>query len=206
MRKFLVLFLLLAFALSQGCAPARKPAPAPAPQVVPEASKVGFSPVDLTRAPEVVKNISNELAKREAEVWLQVNGTSYVLVSTGEKAAANKVEITDVIQRVPVQDFIWLDVKAKYVTPKEGEKPGPVTAVSLNLTSNRAINGVSFEVARTPGAPAPSAAPAPAPTTPAPPAAKPAPAPATQPAPAPAPAPAPETPAKKPPVEQQKSR
>ncbi|MHB1041787.1 MAG: hypothetical protein ACYC0Q_03005 [Eubacteriales bacterium] len=207
MRKFLAVLFLLTFALSQGCSPARKPAPAPEPKplVVPETSKVGFSPVDLNRAPDVVKDIAADLAKREAATWLQVNGASYVLVSAGEKAAGIKVEITDVLQRVPAQNFIWIDVKARYVTPKEGEKPGPVAAVTLNLT-DRTINGVSFEVARTTAVPPPAQAPAPAPTAPAPPAAKPVPAPSTQQTPAPAPAPAPETPVKKPPADQQKSR
>lgn len=201
MRKFFAVLFLLAFAFSQGCAPARKPAPPPDPKplVVPEVSKVGFAPVDLNRAPDVVKNIAADLAKREAATWLQVNGTSYVLVSAGEKAAGKMVEITEVLQRIPAQDFVWIDVKANYVTPKEGEKPGPVAAVTLNLP-NRTINGVSFEVEKVPAAPAPSPAPAPAPTAPAPPAAKPAP------VPAPAPAPAPEAPAKKPPAEQQKDR
>lgn len=189
MRKLIAVFLLLAFVLCQGCAAARKPAPEPEqkPQVVPESSKVGFSPVDLNKAPEVVKNVAGDLAKREAATWMQVNGTSYVLISTGEKAAGKRVEVTDVTQRIPAQDFVWIDVKANYVTPKEGEKAGPVTVISLNLP-NRTINGVSFEVTRTPEAAAPAPTPAPAPS--------PAPVPAPAPKPAPAPvAPAPATPA-----------
>lgn len=185
MRKILILLLLVVVSLGAGC-PARKPAPAPEPApkplVVPETSKVGFSPVDLNRAPDVVKNIASDISKREAATWVQVNGTNYVLVSVGEKAAGNKVEITDVTQKVPAQDFVWIDVKAKYVSAKEGDKSGPVTVISLNLP-NRTINGVGFEVVKA-AAPAPApAAPAPAPAAPAP---KLAPA-----APAPTPAPAP---------------
>lgn len=203
MRKILILLLLLAVSLSAGC-PARKPAPEqapdPKPLVVPETSKVGFSPVDLNKAPDVVKNIASEISKRETATWVQVNGTNYVLVSVGEKAAGSRAEVTDVTQRVPAQDFVWIDVKARYVEAKEGgDKGGPVTAITLNLTG-RTINGVGFEIAReaaakeaqpAPAAPAPKQTPAPAP--------KPAPAPTPTPRPAPAPEQrraAPETPAK----------
>jgi pyruvate dehydrogenase E2 component (dihydrolipoamide acetyltransferase) len=214
MRKLIAVFLLLAFVLCQGCAAARKPAPEPEqkPQVVPESSKVGFSPVDLNKAPEVVKNVAGDLAKREAATWMQVNGTSYVLISTGETATGKRVDVTDVTQRIPAQDFVWIDVKAKYVTPKEGEKAGPLTVISLKLPS-QTINGVSFEVAKTPEAVAPAPSPVPAPATkPAP--AAPAPAtPAPTPAPAPAPTPTPtprkatpEAPKKEPAVEEKKDR
>lgn len=206
MRKLIAVFLLLAFVLCQGCAAARKPAPEPEqkPQVVPEASKVGFSPVDLNKAPEVVKNVAGDLAKREAATWMQVNGTSYVLISTGETATGKRVDVTDVTQRIPAQDFVWIDVKAKYVTPKEGEKAGPLTVISLKLPS-QTINGVSFEVARTPEAVAPAPSPVPAPATKPAPAA---PAPAT-PAPTPTPTPrkaTPEAPKKEPAVEEKKDR
>jgi hypothetical protein len=206
MRKILILLLLVTFALGAGCSAARKPAPAPEqkPSVVPETSKVGFSAVDLNKAPDVVKNIASDLAKREAATWVLVNGANYVLVSAGEKATGKKVEITDVTQKVPAQDFIWIDVKAQIASAQAGDKSGPVTVVSLSLPTDRTINGVGFELTRAAAAtptPAPTA-PTPAPTTPTP-APAPAPAaPAPKPAPTPAPAPAPgkaapETPPKK---------
>lgn len=202
MRKIIILLMLFLLSVTAAGCPAR-PAPAPAPDprplVVPETSKVGYSAVDLNRAPDLIKNIASEIAKRETATWVRVNGTNYVLVSVGEQAKGNKAEVTEVIQRVPAQDFIWIDVKARYVKD-EGNPPNPVTVITLNLPEDRAVNGVGFEISRTAEAPVPTPAPAPAPTprapaapaprpAPAPPAPKPAPAPAPRPAPAPAPAP-----------------
>ena len=191
--------LLIIFSLSTVGCTAQKSVqePAPKPLVVPETSKVGFSPVDLNNAPDVVKNIASDISKREQATWVQVNGTNYLLASVGEKATTSRVEITDITQKIPAQDFVWLDVKAKYSSVKEGDKSNPVTAVSLNLTSNRSINGVGFEITKTaavtqttptPAAPTPSiTTPAtPAPTTPTPAAPTPTPSKTT-----------PETPAKK---------
>ena len=53
--------------------------------------------------------------QRETATWLQVNGTSYILVSTGENEKDRRAEITEVIQKIPAQDFVWLDVRARYV-------------------------------------------------------------------------------------------
>lgn len=205
MRKIMIGLLLIMFCLGTAGCPAQKPTPEPAPKplVVPETSKVGFSPVDLNNAPDVIKNIASDISKREQATWVQVNGTNYLLASAGEKATGSRVEITDITQKIPAQDFVWLDVKAKYSSVKEGDKSNPVTVVSLNLTSNRTINGVGFEITKaavatqttpTPATPAPStptpAAPAPTPPTPA--------APTPSPTPTPTPSKAtPETPAKK---------
>jgi len=168
LRKILILILLVFFCLGAGCAAARKvePTPAPAPSVIPETSKVGFSPVDLNKAPDVIKNIASAISDREAATWAQVNGVNYILVSVG-KNATNKVEISDVIQKVPAQDFIWIEVAGKYTSLKEGEKSSPVTVISLNL-QNKTINGVGFELTKTAATGTTQTTPTPAPTTPAP--------------------------------------
>ncbi len=175
MRKILILFLLVFFCLGAGCAAARKvePTPEQKPSVIPETSKVGFSPVDLNKAPDVIKNIASAISDREAATWAQVNGTNYILVSVG-KNTANKVEITDVIQKVPAQDFIWIEVVGKYTSLKEGEKSSPVTVISLNL-QNKTINGVGFELTKAAATGATQTTPAPATPTPAPTPATPAP-------------------------------
>ncbi|MDD4237629.1 MAG: hypothetical protein PHT62_03600 [Desulfotomaculaceae bacterium] len=202
MRKIMIGLLLIMFCLSTAGCPAQTPVqePAPKPLVVPETSKVGFSPVDLNNAPDVIKNIASDISKREQATWVKVNGTNYLLLSAGEKATSSRVEITDITQKIPAQDFVWLDVKAKYNSVKEGNQSNPVTAVSLNLTSDRTINGVGFEITKTAAAtsttPTP-ATPAPSTTTPATPAPK-TPTPAA-PTPTPTPTPSkttPETPAK----------
>lgn len=187
MRKILVIVLLLCLSLSAGCGVLQRPAPAPepTPSVIPEMSKLGFSPVDLNKAPDVIKNIASDITKRETVTWAQADGINYILASVGENTKY-KIEITDVIQKVPAPDFIWLEVKGKYVSAVDGDKSGPVTVVNLNQP-NKTINGAGFEIikeAAAPSAPAPAAqTPAPAVKTP-----KAAPAPS---APAPAPAPAP---------------
>lgn len=166
MRKLLVITLLLCLSLSSGCAILQRPAPSPepAPSVIPETSKLGFSPVDLNKAPDVIKNIASDMSKREAATWAQVNETNYIIASVGENNTGYKIEITDVIQKVPAQDYIWIDVRGKHVSLKEGEKNGQVTVVSLN-PPYRVINGAGFEIARKAAA---APAPAPAAQTPAP--------------------------------------
>lgn len=190
MKKILIIMVLAFFTLGAGCTIARKPAPEPEPKplVVPETSKVGFSPVDLNKAPDLIKNIASDISKRETATWAQVNGTSYILVSSGEQAGS-KAEIVDVTQKIPAQNFVWIDVKAKYISRDNADKSGPVTVIALNL-NDKTINGVGFEVAKTAAA-APS--PSPAPVSPAP-----APAPKTTvpSAPAPAKKTTPEPPAK----------
>ncbi len=204
MRKIILVLLLLCLGLSAGCAVARKPVPEPTPDpkllVVPEVSKVGYSPVDLNKAPDVVKFIASDIAKKEAATWVQVNGTSYIMVSAGENSG-NKVEITEVLQRVPAEEFIWIEAKAKYIGAKEAADNGaPLVVISLKL-SDRIINGVGFEIAGaastapsqttqpspTPAAPTTPAPAAPAPVTPAPTPAPTAPEPATPEPAAPAP-------------------
>jgi len=167
-RRILILFLLVSFCLGAGCSAARKiePVPEQKPSVIPETSKVGFSPVDLNKAPDVIKNIASAISDREAATWAQVNGTNYILVSVG-KNTANKVEISDVIQKVPAQDFIWIEVVGKYTILKEGEKSSPVTVISLNL-QNKTINGVGFEVTKAAASGTTQTTPAPAPATPTP--------------------------------------
>jgi len=167
-RRILIFFLLVFFCLGAGCVAARKvePTPEQKPSVIPETSKVGFSSVDLNKAPDVIKNIASAISDREAATWAQVNGTNYILVSVG-KNTANKVEITDVIQKVPAQDFIWIEVVGKYTSLKEGEKSSPVTVISLNL-QNKTINGVGFELTRTATTGTTQTTPAPAPATPTP--------------------------------------
>lgn len=198
MRKVLIIALLLCLSLGAGCGvqrPAPSPEPAPAPSVIPETSKLGFSPVDLNKAPDVIKNIASDIAKRETVTWAQVNETNYILASIGDNNTGYKIEITDVIQKVPAQDYIWIEVKGKYVKLKEGEKNGQVAVISLN-PPNKVISGAGFEITRAAAA---------APTTPAPTTQTPAPAPAA-PAPktTPAPAPAPTTEQGKTPADQTK--
>lgn len=164
MKKIIIVLLLIIFSLGTAGCPAQKQVqePAPKPLVVPETSKVGFSPVDLNNAPDIIKNIASDIAKREQATWVQVNGTNYLLASAGEKAAS-RVEITDITQKIPAQDFVWLDVKAKYITAKEGNTSNPVTVVSLNLANNRTVNGVGFEITKT--AAATQTTPTPTPST-----------------------------------------
>lgn len=185
MRKVLIIALLLCFSLGAGCTALQKPAPSPeptpAPSVIPETSKLGFSPVDLNKAPDVIKNIASDIAKRETVTWAQVNETNYILASIGENNTGYKIEITDVIQKVPAQDYIWIEVKGKHVNLKGGEKNGQVTVISLN-PPNKVINGAGFEITR--AAAAAPTAPAPTTQTPAPTAQTP----KTTPAPTPAPA------------------
>ena len=69
MRKVMILMFLVVFCLVPGCNAARKPAPSPDPKplVVPETSKVGFSKVDLNKAPDVVKNIAGIWPKEKRQ-------------------------------------------------------------------------------------------------------------------------------------------
>ena len=68
-RKVMILMFLVVFCLVPAATrPETRPSPDPKPLVVPETSKVGFSKVDLNKAPDVVKNIAGIWPKRNGNL------------------------------------------------------------------------------------------------------------------------------------------
>jgi len=172
-KKVAVLVLVLSTLIVFGCNAQRKPAPDPEPRLIPQESSIGFSQVDIDEVPASIQKIASAMDNRPMLTWAQDNNNSYILLNTGQDEQA--VKVNKVIQRVPVQDFLWLDVQLDYTDDDKGKNNSnnqELVVVKLDNT-DKAINGVGFEFQEEdtedpeeekPQA-APTPAPAPTPTT-----------------------------------------
>ena len=174
MKKVIVLGLVLSVLIVSGCNAQRKPAPDPQPRLIPQESSIGFSQVDIDEVPAPIQKIASAMENRPMLTWAQDNNNSYILLNTGRDEQA--VKVNKVIQRVPVQDFLWLDVQLDYPDDNKAENNSnnrKLMIVKLNDT-DKAINGIGFELReedeqdredeKPQAAPAPTPTPTPAPT------------------------------------------
>lgn len=176
MKKLTVFVLALSTLVIFGCAQAQqKPAP-PEQRLIPKESTIGFSQVDIDELPDSIRKVASVTEDRPMVTWAYDNNNSYILLNTGHNE--ENLKVSKVIQRVPVQDFLWLDVQLEYTdgdTAKDKDDNRKLVAVRLEKT-DKAINGVGFELKEETGddkeeaaeekqqaAPAPT--PSPAPTT-----------------------------------------
>ncbi|TYO92724.1 hypothetical protein [Desulfallas thermosapovorans] len=178
MKKLTVFVLALSTLVVFGCAQAQqKPAP-PEQRLIPKESNIGFSQVDIDELPESIKKVASATEDRPMVTWAYANNNSYILLNTGQDG--ENLKVNKVTQRVPIQDFLWLDVELKYTdddTAKDKDGNRKLVAIKLEKT-DKTINGVGFELKEETGddkeepveekqqaAPAPAATPSPAPTT-----------------------------------------
>ncbi len=173
MKKITVFILVLLTVTVLGCNAQRKPAPEnPQTKLVPRESTIGFSQIDIDQAPASIRKMAAELDNTPMVIWAHDNNNSYILMNTGEEDEI--VEVSKVIQRVPAQDFVWLDVKLNYkdVARDSGNNPDLVVVKLENADQD--IDGVGFELieiedeekgakeVKQQAAPAPAPTPAPA--------------------------------------------
>jgi len=171
-KKVVFWVLVLSTLVIFGCNAERKPAPDPEPRLIPQESSLGFSQVDIDEVPASIKKIASAMENRPMLTWAQDNNNSYIMLNTGQDEQA--VKVNKVIQRVPVQDFLWLDVQLDYTDEDNGKNDSnnrDLVVVKLEKT-DKAINGVGFELQeedkeepKEKSQAAPTPAPAPAPTT-----------------------------------------
>ncbi|OAT86446.1 Gmad2 immunoglobulin-like domain-containing protein [Desulfotomaculum copahuensis] len=172
MRRFsLLLLVVIAGLLFGGCTAARKPVPPAQPRtvVVPAEKSISFDRVDPAKAPDEVKDVAKAMGNTAGTAWVRTGTDTYLLLNQGPQARRLKAEINDVVQRIPRDNFTWLEVKVKYT--RQAAVPaapaGPVLTIARVGKLDRTINGVGFTFSRpahVPAAPPPSGArPSPAP-------------------------------------------
>ncbi len=172
MRKLtLFVILLLSTLVVFGCSQAQQK-PAPTKQtLIPKESAVGFTQVDIDELPASIQKVASSMDNKLMATWAYDSNNSYILLNTAQDA--ENLKVNKIVQRVPVQDFLWLDVKLDHTESEmagDNNNNSRLIAVKLDKT-DKAINGVGFELEKEPGKVTedlnggkPQAAPVPAPT------------------------------------------
>lgn len=150
MRKlFWAVVILLLFGLCS-CAAAKKPAP---PQnktiIVPEVSRVSFDTVDLKTAPKAVRDIAKILENQDSTSWVQVDDKAFFIVSSGERTRGYDITFDEILQRVPEENFTWIDARLKYKKSTQPRNAGEPYYTVVRADINKAPGGVGFTVTGT---------------------------------------------------------
>jgi len=146
MKKLTVLVVLLSTLLLFGCNQAEQKPVTPEQTLIPKESTLGFSQVDIDALPAAIQKVATAMEDRAMVTWANDNNNSYLLINTGRDKETFKV--SKVIQMVPVQDFLWLDVQLDYVDgnlAKDLQGNTKLVAVKLEPT-DKTIDGVGFEI------------------------------------------------------------
>ncbi len=146
MKKLTVFVILLSTLVIFGCNQAQqKPVP-PEQTLTPKESSIGFSQVDIDELPSSIQKVASAMEERSMVTWANDNNNSYILLNTDQEE--ENLKVSKVIQRVPVQDFLWLDVQLDYLDgnmAKDLKNNSKLVAVKLDRT-DKGINGVGFEI------------------------------------------------------------
>ncbi|WP_066639992.1 Gmad2 immunoglobulin-like domain-containing protein [Desulfolucanica intricata] len=151
-RNVLLVFLLTIFLFSiSGCTAAKKPQdnpPSPTKILVPQVSTIPFDTVEVKKTPKVVQDVAKDIAGKDAATWLKVNNRAYILVSQSSQTASYQVEIAEVLQKIPDENYIWTQVTLTY-KPSAGQENAfdndPLVAV-FDLPADRDLSGVGFDI------------------------------------------------------------
>lgn|GEM_PF-1947856 len=145
MKRAAVLVLVLSMLIVSGCNAQRKPAPEPEAKLIPQESTIGFSQVDLSDAPASVQKVAAAMEDRPMYAWAMDNNNSYILLNPDDDGQS--VKVNKVIQRVPVQDFLWLDVYLEETGDEEEKKDNKSAKMMVFRLedTDKTINGVGFE-------------------------------------------------------------
>ncbi|MEG6616276.1 Gmad2 immunoglobulin-like domain-containing protein [Peptococcaceae bacterium 1198_IL3148] len=146
MRKITYfLMITLAMVLLTGCAgEEKKPEMKPETIVVPEVSSIPFDIIELQDAPAVVRKVAKAIEKEESFNWITTNGSGYILIKP-------TVEIERIEQRVPSENYAWINVKLKQATKTttdDHDKDEPAIA-EFNLKNTPNAVGFQFNRAET---------------------------------------------------------
>lgn len=124
-KLFLSIFILLSLLGLCSCSASKKPAPQQNKTIiVPEVSRVSFDTVDLKSAPKAVRDIAKLQENQDSASWVQSGGKAYFIVSGGEKARNYDISVDEILQRLPEQNFTWIDVKLKYTRKNQPRNTG----------------------------------------------------------------------------------
>lgn len=147
MKKLLwaaVILLLLGLC---SCSAAKKPAP---PEnrtiIVPEVSRVTFDTADLKTAPKAVRDIAKLLENQDSTSWAQVGDKAYFIVSSGERSRGYDITFDEIQQRLPEENYVWIDARLKYKKRAEPRKAGEPFYTLVRADIAKAPNGVGFTI------------------------------------------------------------
>jgi biotin carboxyl carrier protein len=133
---------LLLITILTGCGGAdKKPELKPETIVVPEVSSIPFDMIALEDAPAVVRKVAKAMEDEEYYNWITDRGTGYILI-------APELDIERIEQRVPSENYAWLNVKLIEIEEektKEKEDDNKPTIVKFDLKTTP--NAVGFQVA-----------------------------------------------------------
>ncbi len=145
MKKLTVFVILLSTLVIFGCNQAQKK-PTPTKQtLIPKESTIGFSQIDTDELPASIQKVASTMEDRLMVTWAYDSNNSYILLNTAQDA--ENLKVNKVVQRVPVQDFLWLDVKLDYTdSDKAGDNNNSKLIVVKLDKTDKSINGVGFEL------------------------------------------------------------
>lgn len=170
-KVFWAAMILLLFGLCS-CAAAKKPAPSQNKTIiVPEVSRVSFDTVDLKTAPKAVRDIAKLLENQDSTSWAQVGDKAFFIVSGGERSRGYDISVDEILQRLPEENFTWIDAKLKYKKRAQLRNSGEPFFTVVRADIAKAPSGVGFTITGTDTAgpaaniPPVRTAPAPSPST-----------------------------------------
>ncbi|WP_031515203.1 Gmad2 immunoglobulin-like domain-containing protein [Desulfofalx alkaliphila] len=131
--KAIMLALVAVLLLLHGCAK-QEPQQKPETIVVPEVSSISFDIIELDQAPHVVRRMVKDMKDQEFATWAVVDGTAYIVLVPGATGDNMKVEIDEIEQRVPEENYSWLNVSIKYMANEEDEAEPVVAKFDLKKT------------------------------------------------------------------------
>lgn len=147
MKKYIAA--LLAALVSVGicsCSPAKKPEAQDRTFIVPEVSSVPFDTIELESAPKAVRDIARTMEGRDATTWAQSGGSAYLLASQAEKTGKYDLKFEKVLQRIPDQNFTWLDVSLAYSKRKNAASSDKTVFTVVRADFKNPPNGVGFSL------------------------------------------------------------
>jgi hypothetical protein len=145
-----ILCLVIAITLS-GCKTTQKPLDTDPPSspktLVPEVSTVAFDSIDIRNTPTPVQDVAKDMSGKEMAVWLKVNNTAYVLVNQSKNTSANRVEISEILRKIPIENYIWYQVTLNYKSANGQETAfiNEPLAAKFTLPADYTISGVGFD-------------------------------------------------------------
>ncbi len=148
--NLLLLFAAVTLVLN-ACTAAKKPDTEQRSAVVSEISDIPFETIKLENAPDVVKKkvkLMQDIKSQEFITWSSVGGKGYIIVfpEAFQKNAA--VTIDKIEQRVPEQDYAWLNIKLNYAEENSRDDSDEAEPVVAKFDLKNTPNAVGFQLSR----------------------------------------------------------
>ena len=146
---FYIFFLAITISFS-GCATTQKPldtTPTPPKTLVPEVSTVSFDTVNIKNTPKPVQDVAKDMSGKDMATWLKVNNTAYILVNQSNSTSSKQVEMSEILRKIPMENYIWFQVTLNYKSASGLEDAfinEPLVA-KFDLPAEQITSGVGFD-------------------------------------------------------------